>query len=213
MSFETALASTLRFEGGYANSSKDSGGETYRGISRKANPDWEGWQTIDAIKRALVDKGVAKSFVDSKAAWKEVDKIAETHYMLISSVNELYHDNYYVPLLKYNFPQRLRDKMFDIRVNMSPKSGNMILQRALAASGQPVSVDGIIGPKTLAAVAKAELGALLKNVCAAQFKHYEATVLLTFPNSRAHFKERADWLPKEDRPENIGMAPAVYLNV
>ena len=30
-------------EGGYVNDKDDAGGETYRGISRKYNPTWQGW--------------------------------------------------------------------------------------------------------------------------------------------------------------------------
>ena len=34
-------------EGGYANMEGDSGGETYKGISRKWFPKWEGLKIID----------------------------------------------------------------------------------------------------------------------------------------------------------------------
>lgn len=41
---------TLQYEGGYANTAGDRGGETYRGISRVYNPAWQGWATVDARK-------------------------------------------------------------------------------------------------------------------------------------------------------------------
>ena len=41
---------TLQYEGGYANTAGDRGGETYRGISRVYNPSWQGWATVDARK-------------------------------------------------------------------------------------------------------------------------------------------------------------------
>ena len=37
--WETAISTTLQFEGGYVNDSKDSGGETNMGISKRAYPD------------------------------------------------------------------------------------------------------------------------------------------------------------------------------
>lgn len=37
-------------EGGYANVPGDRGGETYRGISRKFHPQWDGWETLDNRK-------------------------------------------------------------------------------------------------------------------------------------------------------------------
>ena len=48
--FKKALTETLRHEGGYVNDPKDPGGETYKGISRKNHPDWEGWNIIDEKK-------------------------------------------------------------------------------------------------------------------------------------------------------------------
>ena len=38
-------------EGGYVNDKDDAGGETYRGISRKYNPTWQGWTMIDSYKK------------------------------------------------------------------------------------------------------------------------------------------------------------------
>ncbi len=50
--FSTLIApKTLKHEGGYANNPNDKGGETYRGIGRKANPNWKGWGFIDQVKR------------------------------------------------------------------------------------------------------------------------------------------------------------------
>ncbi len=37
-------------EGGYTNDPVDVGGETYRGIARRYNPQWEGWDLIDDTK-------------------------------------------------------------------------------------------------------------------------------------------------------------------
>lgn len=48
--FETAFKRTKRFEGGYVNDPKDAGGETYNGISRRANPTWSGWRVVDEMK-------------------------------------------------------------------------------------------------------------------------------------------------------------------
>lgn len=50
--FEKALKHTLEFEGGYVNDPADSGGETFRGISRRNWPDWPGWALIDKAKAA-----------------------------------------------------------------------------------------------------------------------------------------------------------------
>lgn len=48
--FEIAYNRTKRFEGGYVNDPQDRGGETYNGISRRANPTWAGWRVVDEMK-------------------------------------------------------------------------------------------------------------------------------------------------------------------
>ena len=53
------LPFTLRWEGGYANDPDDSGGETYRGISRNNNPAWQGWKVIDKVKPLAFNQTLA----------------------------------------------------------------------------------------------------------------------------------------------------------
>jgi glycosyl hydrolase family 108 len=59
--FEDALGFTLAWEGGYVNRPDDPGGETYCGISRKANPAWPGWAILDG----LANKHVATPELDA----------------------------------------------------------------------------------------------------------------------------------------------------
>ena len=48
--FEPSYEATILAEGGYqlTDTAGDNGGQTYAGISRKKNPNWEGWRWIDA---------------------------------------------------------------------------------------------------------------------------------------------------------------------
>ncbi len=64
--FQKALAHTLEFEGGYANDPADSGGETFRGISRRNWPQWEGWPLIDQakVKGNKTAKTINEAFAD-----------------------------------------------------------------------------------------------------------------------------------------------------
>ena len=48
--FTKAYALTAAYEGGYVDDPEDAGGETYRGISRRYHPSWQGWQIIDTLK-------------------------------------------------------------------------------------------------------------------------------------------------------------------
>jgi len=45
-----AMPALLRNEGGYSNVEGDTGGETYRGISRNNFPNWKGWAIVDRFK-------------------------------------------------------------------------------------------------------------------------------------------------------------------
>jgi lysozyme family protein len=47
-------------------------------------------------------------------------------------------------------------KVFDLAVNMGAKKAHILVQRALRATGDPVGEDGILGPRTLAAINKAD---------------------------------------------------------
>lgn len=50
-SFKICYDVVMKHEGGYANPVGISG-ETYKGIDRKHNEHWQGWQIVDAFKRA-----------------------------------------------------------------------------------------------------------------------------------------------------------------
>ena len=49
--FEAAMDYMQPSEGGYVCDPDDSGGETFRGISRRVWPDWAGWKLIDQAKQ------------------------------------------------------------------------------------------------------------------------------------------------------------------
>lgn len=49
--FDKEFEKVVFVEGGYVNDPDDAGGETYLGISRKNNPKWSGWISIDQLKK------------------------------------------------------------------------------------------------------------------------------------------------------------------
>lgn len=56
--FEEAYHIVKENEGDYVNDPSDSGGETYKGISRVYNPNWSGWTKIDEVKKTkTLNKG------------------------------------------------------------------------------------------------------------------------------------------------------------
>jgi len=143
MSFDQALQAVIAFEGIYCNDPKDSGGETYLGISRRNFPKWPGWPLIDA----------AKPFKRPNSTLQDG---------LYAMVETLYWHEFWV---KQRCPDIERhseivaEELFEASVNCGRTAGAKFLQRALNLLGSgtrwPTLVDdGVIGEKTMAALAK-----------------------------------------------------------
>ena len=196
MSFETAYKFTKQFEGGYANASKDAGGETFQGISRVAWPSWAGWKIIDEAKAKIPRPNV--DFINNRMFWAVVDTTVAGNSDLTVLVENFYRKNFYDKTSKHGLPEKITDKMFDVFVNISPKNASKILQRAInrATSNNPaVAVDGIIGKATVAAALSLAADVLLSAICEEQWSFYQNGVLKTFPNAAQSFKNRAFWRP------------------
>lgn len=126
--FPYAIEEPLKSEGGYANDPKDPGGETYRGISRKAYPDWEGWAILDRVPNKKYNQ-----------VFPELESAVKTFYF-----NEKW--------VKFNL-DKVTDK--DIAAAaldtvIQHGKGASLIQQALQRLGHPVTVDGRIGPDTVA---------------------------------------------------------------
>lgn len=130
--FNIALPRTLIFEGGYANDPNDAGGETYCGISRKAWPDWVGWERVDLAKAAGV---------------KPDPNDTQLHGMLW----DFYFTNFWKPLRCDEIAsQDIANYLFDFAVNSGRGDAVKALQWALnKVTASDLKIDGIIGPKTL----------------------------------------------------------------
>lgn len=146
VSFDIAYKNTGGFEGGYvspeiAASINDSGGETYKGISRKNNPTWKGWGIIDIYK-------------SQNSTWQYYNKtryFGLKHGLIIKNetLDKLHYDyikaNYWSKLHLDKFKnQSLANYVYDISVNSGPGTAAKSLQTVIA-----VTVDGVIGEKTI----------------------------------------------------------------
>ena len=101
--FKKALKRTAKYEGGYVNDPNDAGGETYKGVSRQANPKWEGWSIIDAHKK--------KSPTGFKKALDADQKLQEM-------VDKIYLNSYWSPIKGCDIKsQKLAEEIFDMAVN------------------------------------------------------------------------------------------------
>jgi lysozyme family protein len=140
--FDRAYDITMRHEGGYVDDPDDAGGETYKGISRKFNPGWIGWDIID-------------DYEDDD----EFPQILDDDDELQSMVMDFYKEHYWdVNRLDEIDSQMIATEMFDTGVNMGVRRAGKFLQEAMNYLNRNGSmfadlvVDGIIGPASFRAL-------------------------------------------------------------
>ncbi len=103
--FEQAFEKMIVNEGGYKlhHVKGDTGGQTYAGIARNANPRWAGWKYIDS-------GNIPPS----------------------SMVREFYRDNYWIPIKGDEITdQSVAESLFDFGVNAGPKVARKLAQVAV----------------------------------------------------------------------------------
>jgi lysozyme family protein len=192
MGFDEAYAYTKTFEGGYVHDPTDSGGETFRGISRKNWPRWAGWALIDAAKAA-----------GAKTAGRIDDKFADSPAME-QAVTAFYRVNFWAPIEALRLPDRLSGKLFDAGVNMGTGGAAKLLQTAINARTPRANLaaDGAIGPRTLAALGAILAGPngeaqVLAAFCSAQANRYRAIVQAKPSQGKFlnGWLKRAAWVP------------------
>ena len=133
--FERALAFVLKNEGGYSNHPKDSGGETFRGISRNLWPEWPGWDVLDETRGP---EGAAM-MVDSPTMVPLVKRFYMAHFWGASGADSA-------------ADYKVARAVFDCSVLAGVSEAVRMVQRALNGFGQPLRVDGIAGSQTRAAL-------------------------------------------------------------
>lgn len=115
--FKSAYKKIEAVEGGYCFDPDDAGGETYKGISRRANPNWDGWISIDDIK-----KFHPTTFKDILKKTPELEK----------KVQDLYKDKYWDCFELDDVPNQLvAEQMFDTAVNQGQTAAIKFAQRVL----------------------------------------------------------------------------------
>lgn len=143
--FEKAYISTTAHEGGYSNHMRDAGGETWKGISRKNHPAWEGWKVVDDAR-----KNAGRHFPACLGYDAELERLTRIFYFA----------SYWQPLkLEAISDAEISAEVFDTAVNQGLRTSARYLQEALNTLNNNqqyyanLVVDGNIGPKTLQAYA------------------------------------------------------------
>ena len=104
------------------------------------------------------DPGGETNFGISKRQYPKLD-IAK---LAVEQAKLLYRQDYW----KYDeiISQPVATKVFDMAVNMGHGRAHRILQEALQNVGEPVRIDGILGPQTIKAANGSEYEELLKEI-------------------------------------------------
>ena len=119
--FDKAYKRVQQVEGGYVFDSDDRGGETYKGISRRAHPDSEIWNIIDDVKK--------------EHGTKEINSILNYNEVLQKLVRNIYKTEYWdVFELDYLKSQGMANEIFDDAVNRGVGGACAILCDTLGIS-------------------------------------------------------------------------------
>ena len=144
-SFLHALSFILAKEGGYVNDSTDKGGETNFGISDKRD-------------------GLADGKTDVNGDGKPDTPIKD---LTSEQAGEIYYRDYWSPAYCSDWPDGISLIVFDAAVQHGVKKALTLLQDAAG-----VKPDGIVGPKTTAAVIGADPEWLLTRYLLRRSRYY-----------------------------------------
>lgn len=120
-----------------------------------------------------VDPGGETKYGISKRTYPYVD----IKNLTVDQAKDIYYRDWWKPLrcpeIKHD---RIAQKHLDASINVGPRNGVRILQRALCDVGEAVVVDGIIGPKTLAATNRTDPDKLLATMRYQQAQFYKRII-------------------------------------
>lgn len=140
--FNDAYLITSKIEGGYSDDPADSGGETYRGMTRNKNPYWEGWVLVDNYK---LQPNFPKNMYNDSQLEEKIKSFYKVTYWDINKLDMF-------------TSQSLANEMYDTGVNMGVGKASKFLQLTLNVLNKNGTIypdipeDGKVGPGTLHAL-------------------------------------------------------------
>ncbi|CAB4127084.1 zliS Lysozyme family protein [uncultured Caudovirales phage] len=123
--FDFAVNAVLINEGGFSNDTNDPGGATNFGVTQHDLDEYS----------------------------KELKLPSLVNNLTIDNAKTFYHAVYWEKYYYENIQSlKIAIKVFDLAVNMGPSEAHTLIQRALNWCGYRLIEDGILGPKTFAAI-------------------------------------------------------------
>jgi lysozyme family protein len=111
------------------------------------------------------DPGGKTRFGITEAVAREVGYRGDMRELPVDLAKRIYKDRYWDAVRAEELPEVIRYAVFDAAVNSGPRQAILWLQRAVGTRD-----DGIIGPKTLAAVRAADPERVLRRILAARLR-------------------------------------------
>jgi lysozyme family protein len=163
--FIIAFRNTIENEGGYTNDPDDPGGETYKGIARKIHSKWDGWITIDLLKR---QPGFPAN----------IERDAEIR----ERVGEFYLANFWNKIQGDDIQsQEIAGSIFDFAVNAGTGTSVALAQMVVGAK-----VDGVSGNETVNKINAFNVDHFLAAFIVAKIARY-VNIVKKRPTSRKYF--------------------------
>jgi lysozyme family protein len=181
------LPVTLKHEGGYANVSGDTGGETYRGISKKSNPDWPGWAILEK------HKPLTRGDIINDSALK--DAVCELYFAKYFQKNNFHLIRHSVVALQ----------MFDFAVH-GGFSVTKLQKQINKLFNCELKEDGILGPITIEKINRLEPELLAHQIIFLRREHLQTIV----QNNPIQAKFEKGWNNRIDYMRHI---ISIYANV
>ena len=146
--FDAALGLVLLHEGGWSDDPFDPGGATNKGI------------TLATFANETNVEITASSIAGLKSALRQIPDVL---------VRSIYRDRYWQPAFASDLPAALALFHFDAAVNQGVGTAARMVQEALG-----VTIDGAIGPETLAAAQAADQATVLTRYAEIRRRRYRA---------------------------------------
>ncbi|WP_170294804.1 glycosyl hydrolase 108 family protein [Roseospira navarrensis] len=185
--FPEALHYIMRHEGGYAAHDADPGGATKYGMSLRTlraqgDLDGDGLLDWDLDQDGDVDADDIRALTPDDAA---------RYY------RERWWDRYRLGLVHQRGPAV---KLIDMGVNMGMGQAVTLAQRACGLCGRSVAVDGVLGPRTAAALDQIPGQVLRLALCGQQAGYYAGLIRMrtAFQSFERGWMTRAAFWPEED---------------